>query len=152
MSDHWICIIPKDPHYVPSESAIVAAERFLSEIAPDAEKVSSEIADTIQFRDCGANLESIRCQTCASELPMEWWASQLGDEDFRQDGFKLRPVDLPCGHVAPSLNDLTYLFDQGFSRFMLDAMNPSVGALTPAQIRQCEVVLGCPIKVIYQHI
>src|ERR1051325_2616020 len=152
MSDNWICIIPRDPNFVPSAEAISEAERYLAEIAPDAEEVSSELADTVKFRDCGSILMRICCRTCTAELSTEWWQEQMGDEDYWQDGFTLHPIPLPCGHVARSLNDLHYDFDQGFSRFILEAMNPNAGALLPSEILHFEAILGCPIKVIYQRL
>ena len=152
MSDNWICVIPRDPHFVPTQDAILRAERLLSEIAPDADSISSETADTVQFRDCGSNLETIRCQECAAEISPEWWADQMGDEDYWSDGFQLEPITLPCGHIAPSLNALYYNFDQGFSRFMLEAMNPQTGQLEARQVLNLEGALGCPVKVIYQHL
>lgn len=76
----------------------------------------------------------------------------MGDQDNWDNGFDLDPLDLPCGHSAASLNALKYDFDQGFSRFILDAMNPNIGTLSADQIAQFEEILGCPIRIIYQHI
>jgi len=76
----------------------------------------------------------------------------MGHEDHWDGGFDLQPISLPCGHLVRSLNDLKYHFDQGFSRFLLDAMNPNIGILTPPQILHIEKVLGCPIRVVYQHL
>jgi len=150
MSDHWIGIIPLDPFFVPSDDAIAQAENFMADLMPEAEEIKGEITDSVRFRDCGANLEAIRCPFCATELSSEWWSEQMSDD--WDDGFDLRPVNLPCGHLVGSLNDLRYDFDQGFSRFILDAMNPNIGVLSPADVQRFEAILGCPVKVIYQHI
>lgn len=152
MSDHWICIIPREPAFVPSEQAIAAAADFMAEIAPDSEEISSELADAVRFRDCGGNFESIRCPVCNADVPIEWWAEQMGDEDCWYDGIDLKPLRLPCGDMVKSLNELRYYYDQGFSRFILDAMNPYIGELEPEQTTRFEEILGCPVKVIYQHI
>src|SRR4051794_21142777 len=106
MSDHWICIIPRDRQFVPSEEAILKAEEFLAEIAPEADEVSSGITEAVKLRDCGANLMSIRCPVCAAEITSEWWVDQIGGGDGLDDPIELRPISLPCGHVASSLNEL----------------------------------------------
>ena len=152
MSDHWIGIIPKNPKFVPSESAIAQAEAFMKQIAPEAEEISSEVSNRIRFRDCGANLESIRCPVCNAELSMDWWSEQMGDEDGWNEKFELPSLHLPCGHHVEALNDLSYYFDQGFSRYLLDTMNPNVGRLEDGQIKRFEEILGCKVKIIYQHI
>jgi hypothetical protein len=150
MSDHWIGIIPRNPFFVPSDESIARTKKFMAEVAPEAEGIRSEITDAVRFRDCGVNLTTIRCPFCDAELSSEWWSERMG-EDWDAD-FELRQVELPCGHEAGSLNDLRYDFDQGFSRFILDAMNPNIGVLTPSEISHFEEWLGCPVKVIYQHI
>lgn len=124
----------------------------MEDIALDAEEISAEIAPDIRFRDCGANLETIRCPICGMEISHEWWREQMGDEYSWDEDFVLKPIIPPCGHSLPSLNALDYHFDQGFSRFMIEAMNPTIARLTPEQVIQLEAILGCSLKVIYQHI
>jgi len=31
-------------------------------------------------------------------------------------------------------------------------MNPNIGILSPVEVSRFEEILGCPVKVIYQHI
>ena len=150
MSDHWICMIPRMPDYIPADEAFDEAARYLRTIAPDAEDITCEVSTVVELHDCGANLETIRCPSCASELSVEWWADQV--QGAGDHGIELRPISLPCGHVAPSLNDLVYHFDLGFSRFKLQAMNANVGSLNPEPFKRFESILGCPLKAIYRHI
>jgi hypothetical protein len=73
-------------------------------------------------------------------------------EDCEDGGFQLKDYSMPCcGHVS-SLNDLQYDWPQGFARFGIDAMNPNIGKLTDEQIRDFELLLETPLRVIYQHI
>lgn len=137
-------------HFIPAPGDIAEAEEFFKTLAPDADEILSEIDDTVQFRDCGGNLEFIRCPICATELSTEWWQNAMdaaSDADFAP-----APLDLLCGHAVASLNDLHYYFDQGFSRFELSAMNPNLGLLSPEHLARFEQILRCPLKVIYQHI
>jgi hypothetical protein len=153
MSDHWIGIIPEDPKFVPSANAIAKAEALMAEIAPDADEIRSEISEGIRFQDCGENFISVHCPVCGAEIDTEWWREQM-DRDYHLDsGFDLKPLQLPCGHRAESLNALRYDWAQGFSRFVLDTMNPMIGrALQPEEVTRLETTLGCPVKVIYRHI
>jgi hypothetical protein len=151
MSDNWIYVISRDPSFVPPKESIAGAERFLARLAPAADEIFNEMSEEMKFRDCGSNLESIHCPQCSIELPTRCWAERM-DEDHLEGGFKLKPIQLPCGHVAGSLNELRYDFDQGFSRFLLGAMNPNVALLATEQIAHFEMLLGCPVKVIYRHI
>lgn len=152
MSDHWIGIIPKNPNFVPSEAAIAQAEEYMAELAPGADNIATEIGDMIQFRDCGSNFESVRCPLCDIDLTeSDWWTDQMDDAYQENSGFRLKPTSLPCGHEVTSLNDLKYEFEQGFSRFILDMMNPNIGPLDAEQIARLEAIFGCRIKVIYKH-
>ena len=152
MSDNWIGVIPRQPAFVPTEAAIAQAEAFMAEIAPEAEEITSELSSGIRFRDCGANFESVSCLVCNVGLPLDWWAGQMGDEDSWDDDFELEAVQLPCGHLIRSLNDLRYHYEQGFSQFILEAMNPNISRLEDGQVKHFEEILGCQVKIIYQHI
>lgn len=124
----------------------------MSEIAYEADEITAETSEWIRFRDCGVNLETIRCPICKVQLSIDWWKTQMPDEECWDDAFELKPITLPCGDVADSLNDLDYDFDQGFSRFILDVMNPRIGQLDDSDISRLEEILGCRIKIIYQHV
>jgi len=125
----------------------------MTELAPTADEVLAKVSDVILFHDCGGNFESVRCPTCDSDIAESgWWSDQMNDAYQEGSGFALKPMSLPCGHQVASLNDLKYEFEQGFSRFILDTMNPKIGRLETEQIARLEGILGCPIKVIYKHI
>jgi hypothetical protein len=152
MSDHWICFIPRDPQFVPTDEAISRAARFMAAIAPNADEIASEISDSVLFRDCGGNFESVHCPNCDSALSIEWWSEQMDSKDRWIGGSEIDAIRLSCGHNVKSLNDLRYHFDQGFSRFILNSMNPNIGALAPAQVSNIAAFLGCAVKVIYRHL
>ena len=150
MSAHWICIIPRDPTFVPSALAIERAESLLAELAPESAEISSEVSPTIELRDCGGNLETILCPACTKNLPIDWWADLM--DVHRDNGFNLDPIILPCGHTANSLNDLRYHFDMGFSRFIVEAMDPNIGTLRESEIARFADILGGPVKIVYRHL
>jgi hypothetical protein len=151
MSDHWIRLIPRDPHFIPTRSDAESASVYFRQIAPECEEVMFSTGDCIEFRDCGENLESIRCPFCHSALEQDWWSDRMSDA-FDGQRFELGPIQLPCCGKSASLNDLSYHFDQGFSKFSLEAMNPNIGQLGPNQILALGKLLGTECRVIYQHI
>jgi hypothetical protein len=151
MSDHWISVIPKDPNFVPTPHQADAALKYLEKIAPESESITFTTDNHIEFRDCGENLESISCPFCSASLDPEWWEERMSD-DRVGEGFQMHPFALPCCAGKTSLNDLIYIFDQGFSRFILDAMNPNLGELEPGQIQHLSEFLGTKLRIIYQHI
>jgi hypothetical protein len=153
MSDNWIATIPRDPNFVPTSENIQRALGYLRSIAPASEEVTFSIDPTIRFRDCGANLESILCPHCRASLDQEWWDERMSEDcDDGGEGFRLQMFSLPCCNASANLNELIYSFDQGFSRFILEAMNPNIGQLAANQDKKLAELLGTDIKVIYQHI
>ena len=158
MSDNWIAVIPYEPDYVPSTEQADAALSFLQLLAPCSDEVKYSTDDQIRFRDCGVNLELIACPFCGAHLDHEWWLERMAEdsegdvEDFHDRGFPLRPITVPCCARAASLNQLVYSFDQGFSRFILEAMNPNIDRLDEEDVRRLSDLLGTPLRVIYQHI
>lgn len=158
MSDHWIAVIPSDPNYVPTVEQAEAALSFLLELAPDSDGVKYSTSVEIRFRDCGANFESVACPFCGALLDEDWWAQCMAADsggvegDSSDRGFRLGSFLLPCCGGKAALNDLVYHFEQGFSRFILEAMNPNIGRLDEAHVQRLSDLLGAPVRVIYQHI
>ena len=84
-------------------------------------------------------------------IDLETWQGWM-DEDYSDpDGFRLGTFVTPCCTTQVRLSDLVYDWPQGFSRYYLTASN--VGrTLSPASVRQLEVVLGCKLCVIRQQL
>ena len=150
MSDNWIRVIPEDPRFVPRTACQPRARAWFERIAPDAEEIEIKTSDTVEFFDCGANFERILCSSCRAEIPVEWWQQRM-DEDHA-GGFKLLKYPTPCCSTPHTLHELVYEWPQGFGRFAIDVMNPGIGQLSKARTRELEQILGCSIRVIYQHI
>ena len=151
MSDNWIALIPEDPTFIPDEARQVQAREYFAEIAPDAEEIEIRLSDAVEFFDCGANFELVRCPSCQQELSQDWWQERL-DEDADEEGFRLARYPMPCCQAKHTLHELHYDWPQGFGRFALDAMNPEIGELSEATIKEFERILGTKLHVIYQHI
>jgi hypothetical protein len=68
-----------------------------------------------------------------------------------EDGFRLAAFSMPCGGHTATLNDLDYRMKQGFSPYGLSTMNAGIGKLPARVLAKLEGVLGCPLRVIFQH-
>jgi len=150
MSDNWITLVPEDPYFIPDMARQSRARERLTEIAPDADEVEITLRDTVQFFDCGTNLERILCPACGAELPVDWWQERM-NEDYQQ-GFKLAPYQLPCCGATSALHELIYDGQQAFGHFALDVMNPNIGMLDDTSKRELEEILGTKLIVVYQHL
>lgn len=151
MSDNWIRIIPEVPDFVPDAQRQERAVSYLRSIAPAADDVAASMTDHLAFIDCGGNFESVACPSCRSALDLKQWRAWM-DEDFDGKGFTLTPRAMVCCAARHTLHELKYEFPQGFARFELAAMNPNVGQLSMEQRSRFEVILNCPVRVIYQHL
>jgi hypothetical protein len=150
MSDNWIALIPEDPHFVPDAAKQRRARDRFAEIAPEADEIEIKVSEKVEFFDCGANFEHIRCPSCGAEIPVAWWQDRM-DEDCG-DGFRLAAYTTPCCGKKSTLHELVYEWPQGFGRFALDAMNPNIGKLDDKYKREFEKILGTKLRVVYQHI
>lgn len=150
MPDNWIALVPEDPRLVPDAANQRRARDRFAEIAPEADEIEIKVFEKVVFFDCGGNFERICCPACGEEIPVEWWQDRM-DEDH-DDGFKLVAYVAPCCGKKSTLNDFVYEWPQGFGRFALDAMNPSIGKLDDKYKREFETILGTKLRVIYQHV
>ena len=149
MSDDWIRLVPDDPRYVPERDLRARAKARFAEIAPAAE-IDVEVSDAVAFFDCGTNFARVRCPSCVAVIPVEWWQAWM-DADY-DGGFRLASQALPCCGARHTLNDLIYEWPQAFGRFVIEAMNPNIGALKEEHKREVEGILGTKLRVVYRHI
>ncbi len=150
MSDNVLIFIPTDPSYIPEPSAQQEAQNLLRSFAPDADEVKAETSDEVELVFTGTNLERILCPVCETLLDWGWWSDAL-DAAYSATRFSNLLVRLPCCGATRSLNDVTYEWPTGFTRFRLEARNPKkrhANAVLPA----LEHILGCQLRQIWAHI
>lgn len=150
MSDNYLRVIPTDPSFVPPRDRAEALLSAVRDLAPNAESVAAIACDSVEFVDAGGNFESIRCHLCGAGLDMAWWSD--GMDAAWASRFDDLGVVLPCCRVEASLNDLGYEWPQGFARWRVQAMNPSRGELTRAEVQDLESALAHDIRVIWTHV
>ncbi len=121
MSEHIVKIIPKNPFYKGSVSALQSVKAFLErQIDCDDSEMTS--AETPVFVDCGANLEKISCPQCGAELDFDWWGGAMGKAG--EEEFMSLEAEMPCCKRIVSLNDLNYEFPCGFACCQICISNP----------------------------
>ena len=152
MSDNWILIVPKQPEHIPSLDKAHAALEFLKEAMPDADEIETVQNEHVQFFDCGANLETITCPRCSSDIGFDWWGETMSLDYDEKAGFQLNEYRLPCCSTSAAPDELIYEFHQAFGRFALSAMNPNIRRMSDDAVRKIEATLGCDVSVVYQHI
>src|SRR5262249_33304393 len=78
MSDNWLQLIPTDPDYQPTPEAAERAREHLAALTPDADEVSAEFKESVEFFHPGANWSGVRCPRCDADLE-DWWDSALDE-------------------------------------------------------------------------
>lgn len=148
MSENILKFIPTDPNYIPDMVAQKMARDMLMSFAPQADGVTANVTDKVQFVDQGGNFEQVSCPICGANLSMSWWSQVMNEA--HQVGFSDLLVTTPCCKSACSLNDLRYDWPAGFARFVLAARNPN-SDLDDGKIHTLEGILACGLRKIWAH-
>jgi hypothetical protein len=146
MSDVWLVVLTIDPLAMPTDERREAAFELLCSLRPEAQFPELHVCETPRYFDCGENFENVFCPFCAAEIE-EWWQEQMSRwwEGDRRD----LAVTTPCCRRATGLNDLDYVWPQGFACVAIELMRPSAD-LEPSEREQIEAVLGVPIRTFWK--
>ena len=150
MSDNYIHIIPAEAGAMPAEERRQEAVLYFRAIAPKANEVIVTISDHLWFVDCGGNFGKIYCPSCRAVIELRIWQHWM-DDDFVNPGFTLTDHSMPCCGARHTLHELGYAWAQGFARCDIRAMNPNIGKLSDEHQNRFEEILGCRVRVIYEH-
>ena len=150
MSVHWLKFVPGDPEYQPSPQAAECARSLLAASTLQADSVSFEFKEAVQFFDPGSNWSGVECPACGANAE-PWWNTAM-DRAYNGSGFSDLWTTAACCGARVSLNDLRYPWPAAFGRFVLEAMNPHVPDLLPAEEKQLQAALGCELRKIWVHI
>ena len=150
MSDNWLMFIPADPEWLPSKAAADKAVALLRTFVPEAYgEVSARFAERPEFHSGGANWSGVNCPKCETDVG-DWWKDAM-DRAWASE-FRNLTVTVPCCGHSTTLNDLKYVWPAGFSRFVLEAMNPNIAQTTPEQDLELSEALGLELRKIWMHI
>ncbi|GLQ98856.1 hypothetical protein [Dyella mobilis] len=149
MSDNWLQYIPGDPTFQPSHEQAEKARSLLASYVPDADEVSVAFTETIEFFDPGANWSGVTCPACGADAE-PWWLEAM--DAASHEGFSNLFVTAQCCGKRVSLNELHYNWPCAFGRFALQAMNPNVRELTPAQESALAETVGHGLRKVWMHL
>jgi len=136
-------LIPADPNFIPSESALDQAIAHLKSHLTPAETLDVELFEFPKFIAPNNRILGARCNMCGVALELNWWDSAMNDAWLSHHANLA--VHLPCCGQPSTLNDLSYKPTAGFARFRLALESAPLGRLHVAAI---ENILGCEIKTI----
>jgi len=149
LSDDWLRVIPTDPTFVPQPVAAERARQLLTQLAPADPSGTPAIevsVGEVAFIDAGENFDSLSCPWCGAVIDIDWWQGRMGAA--ASSGFADLLCRTPCCDVTTSLNDLLYDWPQGFARWWLEVMNPTVLALSSSELEAIADALGHPVRVV----
>lgn len=149
MSDNWLRYVPVDPYFRPSADAAESTRQLVASLLAEAEDVTAEPFDAVQFIDAGSNWQGVFCSACGADAEA-WWADAVSA--LADAGFSSLMTTAPCCGATVSVNELRYPWAAAFGSFVIDAMNPNAVGLPPEQLWAIGRSLGCEVREIAQHI
>ncbi len=148
MSDSCLKFIPTDPEWRPAADAAERSRCLLATFVPGAAEVKAQLLDEVTFVDPGSNWSGVECPACGNDAS-DWWADAM-DEAHTRAFAELRTRARCCG-AQVSLNEMRYAWPAGFASFILEATNPGIADLEPAQERRLAACLGVGLRKIWAH-
>jgi hypothetical protein len=149
MSDNILRFIPTQPAFVPDNQSQSGAQKLAHALFPQAGEIKTKVSGTVEFVDAGSNYHHVSCPKCGRKFDPDWWAASM-DEAYK-DHFESLEVIVPCCGVMANLNDLTYVWPQGFAKFVLEVLGPNVSEVEDNALTRLEQSLGCKLRVILVH-
>ena len=146
MSDHWLYLIPSEPHYVPDARQQERAYSWTQAHFPNADGIRLRVTPAIEFIDPGGNFERVLCHLCGTDCKL-WWSDTM--ERQYDHGFHDLTVTSGCCQQQMSLNDLNYQFPAGFARFLIEVNDPDRKDLTGTELLELELIVGGSLRRIW---
>lgn len=150
MSEHFIALVPNDPHARPSRDKLERLKTTLAQICKTHDARIKDYGTRLQFIDCGKNFQYILCPDCKAQVDMEWWGKRMDHAWDDDDGFHMCGLEMPCCGATTRLDTLVYDPPQRFSTWFVSARDSGHGKLTETELAALEKGAGLPILSIYQ--
>ena len=148
-SGNQLKIIPTNPNYEPSTEQQKGAIKYLATIFSKNE-ISSVLTKNVEFIDSGENFESVNCNLCGQTIGIENW-QEVMDKAY-QTWFSDLTFLTPCCHKMTSLNDLEYDLPMGFSKYVIELIDPDINDDQNIDLtKNLKEILGQDIKLIWAH-
>jgi hypothetical protein len=157
MADFAIIVVPRDPHHVPSPSAVLAAQALMADFFPDrGDEVRQDTSATPKLITTRSAFDSVICPRCSEpverfELEEDddgatWW-----DRFEEQLGSSLDPmtelIEMPCCQAEVKAGEIDLGDGAAFSRFTLSLRDPGNNPSVSSEQRSAlERALSCPVR------
>ena len=149
MSEHFLALLPADPHAPLPETADALRDTLADMLNTTEARVKNY--GKLQFIDCGQNSRAVHCPTCKAEIPMPTWQGWMDQDWHGTEGFLLHTHTAPCCETDVTLDALTYDAPQGFAHWFVSARMTQTQTLTNTQFHDLEKTAGIALKPILQH-
>lgn len=148
-SGNQLKIIPTKPHYEPSTEQQKEAIKYLAtEFSKN--KIGSILTKNVEFIDSGENFESVTCNHCGQKIEIENWQEVM--DTAYQTSFANLAFVTPCCHKLTSLNDLKYDMPSGFSKYVIELIDPDIKDNQKTDlIKNLKEIFGQDMKLIWAH-
>ncbi|MDR3594148.1 hypothetical protein [Clostridium sp.] len=123
MSEIIYKIIPENYNFFPIDTKTIDGAVKILKMYVHADRISWESFENPAFIDCGSNFDSITCPFCGNNISIDVWQKMM-DMCYKRSCFNNLNIFLPCCNRDSTLNDLKYQMDCGFSKFVIEVLNP----------------------------
>ena len=157
MAEFAIVVVPRDPHFVPSPSAVLAAEALMADFFPDrGDEVRQDTSATPVLVTTRSGFDSVKCPRCNETVErfeleedddgVTWW-----DRFEEQVGSSLdpmsEPIEMPCCQAQVRAGEIDLRVGAAFSRFTLTLRDPGNDPSVSSEQRSAlERALDCPVR------
>ena len=157
MAEFAIIVVPRDPHFLPSPSAVLATQALMADFFPDrGDEVRQDTSATPKLITTRSAFDSVKCPRCSETVERfdleedddgaTWW-----DRFEEQVGFSLDPmtevIEMPCCQAEVKAGEIDLGGGAAFSRFTLSLHDPGNDpSISSEQRSALERALGCPVR------
>ena len=156
MAEFAIIVVPRDPHFVPSPSAVLAARALMEDFFPDrADEVRQDTSATPKLITTRDAFSTVKCPGCGETV--ERFDLEEGDDGVTWwDRFEVQVkisrepmtevIEMPCCQSEVKAGEIDLGGEAAFSRFTLSLREPGDNtSVSPEQRSALERALGCPV-------
>jgi hypothetical protein len=159
MAEFAIIVVPQDPHFVPSPSAVEAAQALMADFFPDrGDQVGHDTSATPKLITARDAFSSVKCPSCGESVErfdleedddgVTWW-DRFEDQLENSVDAMSEVVEMPCCQAEVKAEELDLEGEAAFSRFTLSLRDPGDNpSVSPEQRSALERTLGCPVTTL----
>jgi len=156
MAEFALIVVPQDPHFVPSPSAVATAQALMADFFPDrGDEIRQDTSATPKMITARDGFSSVKCPRCGETIErfeleedddgLTWWdrfEEQVGNSDDAMNEM----IAMPCCQAEVKAGEIDLEGEAVFARFTLSLRDPGDNpSVSPEQNSALEGALGCSI-------